>query len=246
MLLFIAAWSVLLLFKQRDPVGSFIFQVRQYGDESSSFARTFFWAHLLDDRLVSLPKMTRDFMVRNGSTSCSFISMVSSKKHHGSWILDSGHISTDSWILKVDSWITLWAPFWEVFLPIFCWINMVENIGLQGADVPIAVVSSNFETNSSRHLGLGVGDTWWYGCWDFQALVKIGSDTGYEIVLWQRESTPLGKKLNLFFEDIRRWVQSRPFFQKNLKIEQDGHASWICSPYYPQIFMHMAQRFIKP
>ena len=44
-------------------------------------------------------------------------------------------------------------------------LNMVENIGLQeatdsqGADVPIAVVSSNFETNSSRHLGLGVGDT---------------------------------------------------------------------------------------
>lgn len=54
-----------------------------------------------------------------------------------------------------------------VFAHFFCFesLNMVENIGLQettdsqGADVPIAVVSSNFETNSSRHLGLGMGDT---------------------------------------------------------------------------------------
>ena len=89
--------------------------------------------------------------------------------------------ASDSLILKVDSQPVKIqdhpkrVPFLEVFLPIFFALNMVENIGLQeatdsqGADVPIAVVSSNFETNSSRHLGLGMGDTDvetskpWYG-----------------------------------------------------------------------------------
>lgn len=90
MLLFIAAWSVLLLFKQRDPVGSFIFQVRQYGDESSSFAGTFSWAHLLDDRLVSLPKMTRDFMVRNEAAHAVWYQWCPRKSimvSRGFWIL---------------------------------------------------------------------------------------------------------------------------------------------------------------
>lgn len=195
MLLFIAAWSVRLLFKQRDPIGSFIFQVRQYGDESSSFARIFFRAHLLDDPLVSLPKMTRDFMVRNEAPHAVLYQWCPRKSIR---FLDSQGwfpTSQNTGSPKKGSF------FGGVFAHFFCFKHGGKHRSPRSHRFPRCRCAYCSGEQQFWNQFLEASWTWygWYGCWDFQALVWVIPDTKS---CFGKESPPLWQETKLFFEDI--------------------------------------------